>query len=186
MSYNSKLCLADATPLFNSKTFRGFDWGSDLKQQPQLECGYNHMQNETNCTLKNGDLKFLGVDLKNYYYSVNWENKFDYVAMQIKDRQEWEKLKDNLAKELGDQYIGNLAGGYIVYTWQKDNLEIILRDNNPELSGEKTYLFLEIQNKKFYLSRPYLRWSGLSRPVFKNFKIENFLSIQGGLVRLLD
>ena len=113
------------------------------------------MQNETNCALRSGGLEFLGANLQNYHYSVNRENEFDYVSMRIQDRQEWKKLMDNLVKELGDQYIGNLAGGYEVYTWQKDDLEIVLRDNNPELRGERSYLFLIIQNKKFYLERPY-------------------------------
>ena len=153
MTYLKSLCFADEMPLFNSKEFRGFIWGSNLKKQPQLACKYNYMQNVTDCALKSGGLEFLGVALQNYYYSVNWESEFDYVSLQIKDREEWKKLKDNLVKELGDQYIGNLAGGYEVYTWQKDDLEIMLRDDNPKLSGETTYLFLMTTNKKFYLKR---------------------------------
>ena len=154
MTYLKSLCFADEMPLFNSKEFRGFIWGSNLKKQPRLECYYNHMQIETNCALKSGGLEFLGVELQNYYYSVNWENEFDYVSMRIRDRQGWKKLKENLVKELGDQYIGNLAGGYEVYTWQKDGLAIMLRDNNPQLP-DATTLFLIIQHKKFYLERPY-------------------------------
>jgi hypothetical protein len=85
---------------------------------------------------------------------VNWENEFDHVLMWIKNRQGWNKLKEALVKELGDQYLGNLAGGREVYTWQKGDLNISLSDNNPELP-DATYLFLIIQNKTFYLDRPY-------------------------------
>ena len=164
MPYPQSVGFADETPLFNSKEFRGFTWGSNLKTRLlQFECKYNHMQNETNCVLRGGSFNFLGVELQNYYYSVNWENEFDYVSMQMKDRQGWRRLKDNLVKELGDQYIGNLAGKYEVYTWQKDDLEIMLRDNNRDLP-DAAYLFLIIQNKKFYLERPYQSMaSGCSR-----------------------
>jgi hypothetical protein len=151
----SSLCFADEKAIFNSEEFRGFRWGSNLKEHLQLNCKYNHMQNETNCDLKDEGLTFLGVNLLNYYYSVNWENEFDYVNMRIKDRIGWNRLKDNLVNELGDQYIGNLSDGSIVYTWEKNNLEIILRDSNPELSDETTYLNLMIHNREYYLSRPF-------------------------------
>ncbi len=154
MPYFQSLCFADERSLFNSEEFRGFRWGSNLnlEKYPQLECKFNHMQMETNCALQSGGLEFLGAALQKYYYSMNVEGEFDSVWMQVKDRQEWKKLKDTLVKELGDQYIGNLAEGYEVNTWQKDSLEIVLRDSNPELS-EGAYLGLSIMNKKFYLER---------------------------------
>ena len=94
-------CLADDAPLFNSTEFAGFQWGSDLRKHPQLECKFHHMGPQTDCTLKSASPTFLGVDIEDRYYSVNSENKFDYVSMQIKDRLGWRQLRENLTKELG-------------------------------------------------------------------------------------
>ena len=44
---------------------------------------------------------FMEKKGKNRYYSVNSENKFDYVSMQVKDRLGWRQLRENLTKELG-------------------------------------------------------------------------------------
>lgn len=156
LAFNStSIYSEDDPPTFNSKNFGDFIWGSNLKKYPQLDCKYNHMSTGTDCSLRNGDLKFLSIDLISYYYSMNQENKFDYVEMRIKDRSGWMQMKDNLVEILGDQYIGNLAGGHIVYTWKKDDLKIELSDNNPEINTGEIYLFLMIANKKYYLSRSY-------------------------------
>lgn len=141
-------------PIFNAQEFNGFRWGSNLKNEyPQLECTPNRMAAATYCVLKNESLTFLGVDLLEKTYSMSpgqYQTRFDLVNMSVKSRLEWDQLKNKLIKEFGNEYVGNLAGGSEVYIWQKEDLEIELKD--VDLPGRRFYS-LSIKNKKFYFPR---------------------------------
>ena len=131
--------------------FRDTLWGSNLYKNNKFECKWGARAAAYYCKEKEPNFNLWGIKVETLDYEMNPNKYFDSITSRFKGKENWDKIKENIAAEFGSQYKGNLANNQLIYTWDIDDVQIKL----ASLSSSSDPYYLTIENKKYFQPRSF-------------------------------
>ncbi len=126
--------------------FRDIKWGTKISQLPDMRVNLKIFNGPTKYKREDEDLRWENAELKEVFYVADQDERFYAVEVFTSGDGNWEKIKNTLTKEMGEDYRTVKRRSKDIFEWKNDHLKVTLEYSQKSKGTKLSINYLPGQN----------------------------------------